>query len=72
MVPSGYRTEKTMFFRVSAAAQGRSSRGYFSLRWSTSVSMVGVPGVCSAWAAGASSYAMGEGARVSTASTFAA
>ena len=46
-----------MFFRVSAALQGRSSsRGNFSLRWSTSVSMVGVPGVCSAWAAGASSY----------------
>ena len=35
-----------MFFRVSPAVQGRSSRGYFSLRWSTSVSIVGVPGVC--------------------------
>ena len=61
-----------MFFRVSPAVQGRSSRGYFSLRWSTSVSMVGVAGVCSAWAAGASSYDTGAGASVSTASTFAA
>ena len=56
-VPSGCLSTTRTFLRVSAAAQGRSSRGNAALRWSTSVSMVGVSGVSSACAAGASSYA---------------
>ena len=47
--------------RVSPAAQGRSSRGKRSLRWATSVSIVGVSGVSSACAAGTSSQATGVG-----------
>ena len=55
-----------------AGVPGRSSRGYFSLRWSTSVWIVGVSGVSSACAAGASSYGTGAGGRTCTASTLAA
>ena len=60
-VPSGCLSTTSTFFSVSPAAQGRSSRGKAALRWSTSVSMVGVAGVSSAWAAGASSYDDGLG-----------
>ncbi len=71
-VPSACLSTTSTFFRVSPASQGRSSRGYFSLRCATSVPMVGVSGVGSAWAAGASSYGTGSGGRTWTASTFAA
>ena len=71
-VPSGCLSTTITFLSVSPAAQGRSSRGKVALRWSTSESMVGVSGVSSACAAGASSYEIGSGARTVTASTLAA
>ena len=72
-VPSGCLSTTMTFFSVSPAVQGRSSRGNAALRWSTSVSMVGVSGVCSACAAGASSYGDRLRARrTCTASTLAA
>ncbi len=57
---------------MSEAAQGRSSRANFVLSRSTRVSIVGVSGVSSACAAGASSYDVGSGGRTRTASTLAA
>ncbi len=48
----GARACTTTFLRVSPAAHGRSSRGKCSSRCATRVSMVGVSGVSSAWAAG--------------------
>ena len=71
-VPSGCTSMTMTFLRVSPAAQGRSSRGNASLRWFTSVSMVGVSGVSSTWAAGVPSYGTASGTGTRTASTFAA
>ena len=62
----------TTFFKVSAACHGRSSRGNRAFANDTRVSIVGVSGVSSTWAAGASSYGSGGGERTRTASTFAA
>ena len=51
-VPSGCSSTTTTFLSVSAACHGRSLRGKAALRWSTSVSIVGVSGVSSTCAAG--------------------
>ncbi len=72
--PSGYVRRRTTFFSVSAAVQARSlrRRSARSFDRATSVSMVGVSGVSSTWAAGTSVWSSAAGAGVTTASTFAA
>ena len=72
-VPSGWTRVTTTFFRVSAAVHARpSSRGKASLRWSTRVSMVGVSGVSSTWAAGTPEASTASGTGTRMASTLAA
>jgi hypothetical protein len=52
-VPSGWASRTTTFLSVSAAVQGRRRfAGCASLRKSTRVSIVGVPGVSTTWADG--------------------
>jgi len=62
------------FFKVSAAVHSRaaSRRSSRALRWSTSVAMVGVPGVSWTTAGGASSNGTLSGTGTRTASTLAA
>ena len=71
-VPSGWVTAQTTFLSVSAAVQARSSRGWFALAASTRVSIVGVSGVSSTWAAGEFSNGIVSGTIEVTASTLAA
>ena len=73
LAPSGWTRTTRTFFSVSAAVQGRSSRGKAWLRWSTRVAMVGVSGVGLGVRRGRVVVRLGSsGARTSTASTFAA
>ena len=73
VVPPSAATSSTTFFNVSAAVHARpSARGCCSLARSTSVWIVGVPGVSSTCAAGWPSIAIAAGLGVTTASTLAA
>ena len=71
---SGWRSLTTTFFNVSAAVHGRSARARSdrALSRSTSVWIVGVSGVSTTRAGGASSMETGGGAGTRTASVFAA